>query len=85
MRGAESMTREEILGKIRERIVAFVTSRVSEAAAEDLAQEVLMLLHEKYAHVSALSELLPLSFRILRFKMNDMRPAAGTRCSRDRR
>ena len=30
-----------------------------------------MLLHEKYPHVTALSELLPLSFRILRLKMMD--------------
>jgi len=65
------MDRDEILGKIRERMMAFVTSRVSETLAEDLAQDVLMLLHEKYPHVTALSELLPLSFRILRLKMMD--------------
>ena len=63
------MDRDEILAKIRERMVAFVTSRVSGPIAEDLAQEVLMLLHVKYPHVTALSELLPLSFRILRLKM----------------
>jgi len=63
------MDRDEILAKIRERMVAFATSRVSRPAAEDLAQEVLVLLHEKYPHVTALSELLPLSFRILRLKM----------------
>lgn len=67
------MDREVILAKVRERIVGFATSRLSEAVAEDLAQEVLMLLHEKYAHVTELAELLPLSFRILRFKMMDWR------------
>jgi len=61
--------REEILVRLRERIVAFAASRIAGDAAEDLAQEVLMLLHEKYAHVERLEELLPLSLQILRFKM----------------
>lgn len=39
-----------------------------------------MLLHQKYAHVTAVSELLPLSFRILRLKMND----AGRKSARRR-
>jgi RNA polymerase sigma-70 factor (ECF subfamily) len=61
--------RDEILAKLRERIVAFAASRLSRDAAEDLAQETLMLLHEKYAHVASLEELVPLSIRIVRFKM----------------
>jgi RNA polymerase sigma-70 factor (ECF subfamily) len=65
----EEMDREEILVRLRERIVAFAASRISGDVAEDLAQEVLMLLHEKYAHVDRLEELLPLSLKILRFKM----------------
>lgn len=63
------MERERILGKIRERIVAFATSRLSGEVAEDLAQEVLMVLHEKYPDVGELTELVPLSFQILRYKM----------------
>src|SRR5258708_12755401 len=63
------MERDEILVRLRERIVAFAASRIAGDAAEDLAQEVLMLLHEKYAHVERLEELLPLSLQILRFKM----------------
>ena len=63
------MDREAILSKIRERMVAFATSRVSGEGAEDLAQEVLVVLHEKYPRVTELTELLPLSFQILRFKM----------------
>ena len=43
------MRRDEILGKLRERIVRFAASHGSGDAAEDLAQEVLLLLHEKYA------------------------------------
>jgi RNA polymerase sigma-70 factor (ECF subfamily) len=38
-------------------------------AAEDFAQEVLLLLEEKYPHVTALDELLPLSLQIVRFKI----------------
>ena len=63
------MTKEDILSKVRERMVAFATSRLSGEVAEDLAQEVLIVLHEKYPQVSELTELLPLSFQILRYKM----------------
>lgn len=37
--------------------------------AEDLAQEVLLVLLRKYAHLTALEDLLPLSLKIVRFKM----------------
>ena len=65
------MTRDEILTSLRERILAFATSRVSKELAEDLTQEVLVLLHEKYARVTELTELVPLAFQVLRFKMLD--------------
>jgi RNA polymerase sigma-70 factor (ECF subfamily) len=67
---------EAVLTKLRERIVAFAASRIGMAAAEDLAQETLMVLHEKYRDVEAIEELVPLSFRIVRFKL-----AAGFRKS----
>lgn len=63
------MVREEILERLRERIVAFAASRISRDTAEDLAQEVLIVLHEKYPHVDRLEELLPLSLQIVRFKI----------------
>ena len=65
------MTRDEILTSLRERILSFATSRVSREVAEDLTQEVLVLLHEKYARVTELTELVPLAFQVLRFKMLD--------------
>jgi len=65
------MDRDQILVSLRERILAFATLRVSKAQAEDLAQEVLVVLHEKYGRVIELSELVPLAFQILRFKMLD--------------
>jgi len=62
-------SREEILRKLRERIVGFAASRLQRDAAEDLAQEVLILLHEKYGDLDRLEDLLPLSLKIVRFKM----------------
>jgi RNA polymerase sigma-70 factor (ECF subfamily) len=38
-------------------------------AAEDMTQETLLILHEKYPHVASIDELVPLAFQVLRFKM----------------
>ena len=73
------MDREQILQLLRERILAFAASRIARDVAEDLAQEVLVLLHEKYSHVTRLEELLPLSFQIVRFKMVSLRRKAARR------
>src|SRR5579863_746660 len=62
-------SREEILRKLRERIVSFAASRMQRDASEDLAQEVLILLHEKYGNLDRLEDLLPPSLQIVRFKM----------------
>jgi RNA polymerase sigma-70 factor, ECF subfamily len=62
-------SREEMLRKLRERIVGFAASRIQRDAAEDLAQEVLILLHEKYGDLDRLEDLLPLSLQIVRFKL----------------
>jgi RNA polymerase sigma-70 factor (ECF subfamily) len=61
--------RNQILELLRERIVAFAASRYRRDFAEDVAQEVLQLIHEKYPHVTELDELLPLSIKIARFKI----------------
>jgi RNA polymerase sigma-70 factor, ECF subfamily len=71
--------RNEVLARLRERIVAFAASRIGRDAAEDLAQEALILLEEKYAHVERLEELLPLSLQIVRFKMMALRRKAARR------
>ena len=63
------MDRERALLLLRERIVAFAASRYRRDLAEDVAQEVLQLLHEKYAGVTDLSELVPLGLQIARFKI----------------
>ena len=65
------MNQDQILATLRERILAFATSRVSRDRAEDLTQEVLTVLHEKYSQVTDLVELVPLAFQVLRYKMLD--------------
>jgi RNA polymerase sigma-70 factor (ECF subfamily) len=65
--------REDVLAQLRERIVRFAASHFAGDAAEDLAQEVLMLLHEKYPHLERVEDLLPLSLQITRFKMMSLR------------
>ena len=65
------MNRDETLALLRERILAFATLRVPRDRAEDLAQDVLVVLHDTYANVTELTELVPLAFQILRFKMLD--------------
>jgi DNA-directed RNA polymerase specialized sigma24 family protein len=72
-------SREEILRKLRERIVGFAASRIQRDAAEDLAQEVLILLHEKYRELDRLEDLVPLSLKIVRFKMLAYRRKARRR------
>jgi RNA polymerase sigma-70 factor (ECF subfamily) len=64
---------DETLLSLRERIVAFAASRIGKDVAEDLAQEVLIVLHEKYGHVTCPEELLPLALQIIRFKMMALR------------
>ena len=65
-----------MLAQLRERIVRFAASHFAGDAAEDLAQEVLMLLHEKYPHLTEVEDLLPLSLQITRFKIMSFRRKA---------
>ena len=55
---------------LRERIVRFAASRLRGGGlAEDIAQEVLLVLHEKYAALDRVEDLVPLSIEIARFKI----------------
>ena len=63
------MERNQILELLRERIVRFAASRLTGGAAEDIAQEVLLLLHEKYPALDRVEDLLPLALQIARFKI----------------
>ncbi len=73
------MTRDEILHRLRERIVRYAASRVQGDAAQDIAQEVLIVLHEKYARLERIEDLTPVAFEILRFKMMALRRKAVRR------
>jgi RNA polymerase sigma-70 factor (ECF subfamily) len=67
------LERNQILALLRERIVRFAASRLAggaaSGAAQDLAQEVLLVLHEKYPALDRVEDLLPLSLEIARFKI----------------
>ena len=75
----KAAARDRVLAKLRERIVAYAASRMQRDAAEDLAQEVLLVLEQKYREVDTLDELVPLGFQILRFKMLGHRRKAARR------
>ena len=47
-------------------------SRLTRDLADDLAQDVLLVLHQKYPEVTELTDLIPLAFQVLRFKMLDL-------------
>jgi RNA polymerase sigma-70 factor (ECF subfamily) len=66
---ADALERNEILAKLRERIVRFAASKLMKDAAEDLAQEVLMVLHGKYRDLDRVEDLVPVSLEIARFKI----------------
>jgi RNA polymerase sigma-70 factor (ECF subfamily) len=63
------VTRIELLEQLRERILRYAASRIERDQAEDLTQEVMLVLHEKYGHLDQAEDLLPLSLTVLRFKM----------------
>jgi RNA polymerase sigma-70 factor, ECF subfamily len=71
--------RDQILLRLRERIVSFAASHMGRDSAEDLAQETLVVLEEKYRHVTRLEDLLPLSLQIVRFKMGALRRKTARR------
>ena len=67
------MDRDQILKQLRARIVAWATShqRARGIDPEDLAQDVLLELERRYDDVVELEDLVPLSFRILDFKVRN--------------
>jgi RNA polymerase sigma-70 factor (ECF subfamily) len=65
--------RDEILQRLRERVKAFAASHYGREAAEDIAQDVMLVLHERYSHVDGLADLLPLAMKVARLRMMSMR------------
>ena len=64
-----AMKDRTILEQLRGRLVSFAASRVQRDVAEDLTQETLLLLTTKYREVTSLADLVPLSIKIIRFKI----------------
>ena len=64
-----AVDRNRTLALLRERILAFAASRTQRETAEDLSQEVLIVLEQKYPEVQTLDELVPLALQIMRYKM----------------
>ena len=64
-----ALARQAVLAALRERVLAFAASRMGRDVAEDLTQDVLVLLVQKYPAVEHAEDLVPLSLRIMRFKM----------------
>ena len=73
------VTRDEILERLRERILRFAASRWWKDQAEDLTQEVLVVLHEKYRELDRIEDLLPVALEITRFKIMATRRKAVRR------
>lgn len=63
------MPHDETIRLLRERIFHFAASRLSRDAADDVTQEAMLVLHEKYPYIDEPADLLPLAFQIVRFKM----------------
>jgi len=65
------MDRSDILALLRERIVRYAASHLQGSAdlAQDVAQEVLLVLHEKYGELNRAEDLLPVSLEIARLKI----------------
>ena len=62
------LTREAALEKVRARILAAARRSLFPADAEDLTQDVLLVLSTKYTHVGAPEELVAVAAQIMRFK-----------------
>jgi RNA polymerase sigma-70 factor, ECF subfamily len=67
------VNRTELLERLRERIVRFAAFRLqggfASDSAEDVAQEVLLVLHEKYPTLDRAEDLVPVSLEIARLKI----------------
>ncbi len=68
MTDAGALGRDEVLARVRARVLGAARARLSPADAEDLTQEALVLLTTKYAHVTAAEELVALGVRIVALK-----------------
>lgn len=69
----DPLSREEILVRVRVRIVAYAASRVRSERAEDIAQETLMLIETRYSHVHDEPDLTKVGLKIAYYKVLESR------------
>lgn len=62
------MDRNQLYAELHARILRWATSKVGVGRADDLAQEVMLELSRKYAHLEDPEDLLPVAVQILKFK-----------------
>jgi DNA-directed RNA polymerase specialized sigma24 family protein len=67
---------EKTLELLRERIVRYGQSRIGRENAEDLAQETMLLISTKYPDLERIEDLFPLTFKIMTYKMMDLKGSA---------
>jgi len=72
MNDEAALGRDEVLQRVRARVLATARRSVSPADAEDLAQETLLLLSTKYAHVEAADELVRIAVAIVSRKLQGL-------------
>ncbi len=73
------LDREEVLAKLYQRVVAYAARRVGPEDAEDLAQETLILLRKKYAHLETYEDLIKVAMTTAGFKVRGVRRDRGRR------
>jgi RNA polymerase sigma factor (sigma-70 family) len=66
---------EKIFEQIRVRLVEYVSSRGMQGRAEDIAQEALVILWKRYSHLTTEGDLVPLAYRICKYKILEERRA----------
>jgi RNA polymerase sigma factor (sigma-70 family) len=77
------MSKDEKIKLIRERIVAFLQFLgASQQDAQDIAQDVLILLEEKYKNIEDVENLVAVAIQTARFKLWDLRRKAETKAAR---
>ncbi len=64
------MVETSLLSLIRERVLSFTASRTGRDTAEDIAQETMLVLHNRYSHLTEASDLVPVALQIARFKIS---------------
>jgi RNA polymerase sigma-70 factor (ECF subfamily) len=67
------VTRDAVIVLLRERIRSFAASQYGRDLGDDLAQDVFVVLQERYSHLESLDDLVPLAMKIARFKLAGLR------------